>query len=216
MKSAIVLALMALLAFAWGVKFEFTIYESYTEGEGNFFHFREDVPTTATYSYFPNAKRICHTRTLYAHYPVNYAYYSTVPPYQFLGSGCENVTAGFFNTYKSFRFSGAPDTELDGVHVYPTANLTGVPIFVDHSPFGAITTPVRSVAYSGYSAWTVYEGSNFLGNTTCLPAGDGETTIVFNDISVLNITTIGSLVKGCLVPIPPEIEQEIQRHAKYQ
>ncbi|CAG7824784.1 unnamed protein product [Allacma fusca] len=197
--------------------------------------FLRGVPDLTIYPFLDDIVRFCHNTRVQLYSNINYEgntngtledivyfchntrieFYSNI---NFEGntngghtsSGCHSVN---MTTYKSFRFFGNRDTKIDTVSLFPESGFRGEEILVDRSPFGGITQNIASVAYSGNSGWTVFEGINFSGKTACLPPGGTTNTNAYEELSSLNITTIGSLFKGCAANVTPEFRAHLKKIA---
>jgi hypothetical protein len=209
MKFAILFSLIFASACGHGVLQEVILHESDSDNVGNSYIFRRGVPDLSIYPFLGDIVRFCHNSRIELYSNINYE--GSVSNGHPTG-GCHeagNTTA----IYKSFRFFGNKDTSVDAVSLFPDSDLRGVEILVDRSPFGGITQGIKSLAYSGTSSWTLFEGSNFSGKTTCLPAGSVSNTLSYSSLSALNITTVGSLFKGCLTTVTSEMRANLRRQA---
>ncbi|CAG7833997.1 unnamed protein product [Allacma fusca] len=200
------LIFLTLFACGQAIIQEIIIRENVTETEGISYIFQRPVPDTTvdTYDFIKDIMYFCHNTRIELYSKINFE--GTFSGIHF-SSGCHDVN---MTAFKSFRFFGNRDTTIDAVSLFPGTNLRGEEILVDRSPFGGITENIASVAYSGNSGWTVFEGRNFSGNTACLPAWGTTNTNAYNELSSLNITTIGSLVKGCEANVTPEMRAQLR------
>ena len=110
------------------------------------------------------------------------------------------MSSGF--TYKSFRHSGAKDTDKDALSLYANSFYGGEEVHVeDATLLTELPIPIKSIGYTGNSSWTLYEGKGFTGHKICLPgAGWGkiEGWGASDDLELnLKISNIRSLSKGC-------------------
>ncbi len=107
---------------------------------------------------------------------------------------CNNATT-HIQDCRSLRHLGGPDTTIPAIGLYEgTARYEwgGREVYVDGVAFAELPFAPRGYAFTGNLNWTLYSGSNFDGNSTCL-ATDSSMVVTFGQIDGV----VGSVIRGC-------------------
>jgi hypothetical protein len=101
---------------------------------------------------------------------------------------------------KCFVTLYGPSNTEDSAICLDNLNPYAEPQLITDSAKDGISIIVFVVVITGDSPWTVYEGPSFNGKSVCVPAvsgGKGSIERHFLSPEGLNLTRIGSVVRGC-------------------
>jgi hypothetical protein len=119
---------------------------------------------------------------------------------------CNNATV--IQVSRSLRRLGGPETTIPTISLYEGSaeySLTGREVYVDGVAFAQLPFSPKAYAFTGSVNWTVYEGSNFDGHSTCLTPNTPD--ITFGQFSEV----VGSVIRSCGLEAQENIAKILKR-----
>lgn len=105
---------------------------------------------------------------------------------------CENTTS-FGPGIQSLRYAGPEDTATESLSIYGFSSFyEGTEVVITSDSAANWGFFPEFLMITGFSNWTLYYNDDFTGESTCVRG-----TSDFHPISIPNIPTFRSVVKGC-------------------